>query len=130
MLVLEADEVEKWRATINDQLTSTAQYTSLAEHRDLVSNRWGQVLAFSGKGGSPSKLSPKSRELKSSLFNAGLGELDAGSFTGYKKRHAAMMQGLSNAHGRLVDLHKEEVAATAVAGNLTKNWGPCEFQRS
>lgn len=84
-----------------------ASNTNLADYRNLVENRWAQLLAFASEKNSPSKLSPSSRQIKSDVFQKE-GPLKEASIKGFKKKMNGYLQGLSNACDRLNSVQREE----------------------
>lgn len=99
--------MESWRGRIEDQLKATSQVGAVRQRRELVENRWRQLNALGTEHGSPSKLSPNSKQIRQELFQ-NTGELKDATLKTFKKKFAAMIQSLNNASERLNEVHIEE----------------------
>eukprot|EP00435_Cladocopium_sp_Y103_P006169 s2951_g2.t1 len=107
LIYLPASTANEWSENIQQSLVACASNTNLAEYRNLVKNRWHQLLAFASNQKSPSKLSPSSRQIKSDVFQKE-GPLKEASIKGFKKKLNGYVQGLSNACDRLNAVQREE----------------------
>lgn len=105
--------VNEWRPSIVQVLKATSLDETLKPYRDLVQNRWGQMLAFTSPDASPTKLSPASKQLKTDVF-ATEGPLKESSFKSFKKKLGGYVQCLSNASDRLNAVQQEHTGILSI----------------
>lgn len=99
-------QIKDWQPHVQQQLQSTADDDELKGHRELVNQRWENMMGFLSPEHSSNHLSPNSKDLKSELYKSD-GPLNESFLKGFKKRMTSYIQSLSNASERLNDVQRD-----------------------